>query len=388
MFSETLAELAVKIQVETGNLDKGLDGIDKKLKKASVDYQKVGIGMMAVGAGITTAFVAAAKTAEDERVGIEKLSAVMRNAGVEYDNVKDSLESLILTQQMKTGIADDQQRSALQALIFASGDYEASVKNLTLAMDLAVAKDMDVVTAAELVGKVMAGEFGTLARYGIILGETATKADALAAIQAKVAGSAEAARSPIEVLKARLGDLGETVGSVLAPKLSALLDKYIIPIVDKLVIWIEKNPKLVETLLGIAAVVGVGGALLYGLSSVSKAILAINAALIVMQSLTGIGIVKVLAGLAVAGGAIFAMNQLMSQTQVPQYANGGEVPGPSGRPQLAMVHGGETVVPEGGAFGINATVNVLGSVITERELITTIREEFLKLKTRNTSTGF
>ena len=58
------------------------------------------------------------------------------------------------------------------------------------------------------------------------------------------------------------------------------------------------------------------------------------------------------------------------------FAQGGIVPGPVGAPMLAMVHGGERVLrssqPGGGVM--NVTVNVAGSVIAERDLVSRIRD--------------
>jgi hypothetical protein len=46
------------------------------------------------------------------------------------------------------------------------------------------------------------------------------------------------------------------------------------------------------------------------------------------------------------------------------YALGGVVPGPIGAPQLAVVHGGETVIPVGGSGGGNVTVNLNGVTVS------------------------
>jgi hypothetical protein len=43
---------------------------------------------------------------------------------------------------------------------------------------------------------------------------------------------------------------------------------------------------------------------------------------------------------------------------VPGYASGGTVPGPLGAPQLAVVHGGETIIPAGGGGGGNVSIKV------------------------------
>lgn len=61
--------------------------------------------------------------------------------------------------------------------------------------------------------------------------------------------------------------------------------------------------------------------------------------------------------------------------RVAGFQEGGTVPGPAGRPMLAVVHGGETVVPAGASAGstTNVYVSVAGSVIAERDLADFIR---------------
>lgn len=49
------------------------------------------------------------------------------------------------------------------------------------------------------------------------------------------------------------------------------------------------------------------------------------------------------------------------------FQGGGIVPGPVGRPQLAVVHGGETISPAG-ARPVNVTLNVHGNIFTESDL--------------------
>nr|MDD5038726.1 phage tail tape measure protein [Dehalococcoidales bacterium] len=122
-------------------------------------------------------------------------------------------------------------------------------------LDLMAAKEMDAKTAAELLGKVAQGEFGTLSRYGIILKDDATEADALAAIQEKVAGSAEKMASPIDILKASFGDLVESVGTSLLPVLKGLVDA-ILPIINNIQQWMADNPELSKTIIIIVAAIG------------------------------------------------------------------------------------------------------------------------------------
>ena len=56
-------------------------------------------------------------------------------------------------------------------------------------------------------------------------------------------------------------------------------------------------------------------------------------------------------------------------------AHGGIVPGPVGAPIMAMVHGGERILRSGQAGGgMTVIVNVAGSVIAERDLVSRIRD--------------
>ena len=75
---------------------------------------------------------------------------------------------------------------------------------------------------------------------------------------------------------------------------------------------------------------------------------------------------------------------------IPGYDLGGIVPGPPGSPQLAIVHGGETVVPPHGVAMptqnyINITVQ--GSVVAERDLAETMRRVLLEIGIANVSVG-
>ncbi|MFA5991817.1 MAG: hypothetical protein WC794_06260, partial [Candidatus Doudnabacteria bacterium] len=145
--------------------------------------------------------------------------------------------------------------------------------------------------------------------------------------------------------------------------------------------WLSEHPEVVDAFTKFGAVFLAGGALMLGISQALKAfrlikmaIMGVNAALVFMHSLTGVGIAKALAGLAICAGAIIGMNSVIdnalgsesdtesvqtqvysaatgtttiSASQIPAFALGGTVPGPIGAPTLALVHGGEEVIPVG-----------------------------------------
>jgi len=69
------------------------------------------------------------------------------------------------------------------------------------------------------------------------------------------------------------------------------------------------------------------------------------------------------------------------------FRTGGIVPGAIGTPQLAMVHGGETVLTPEQSRGISVNVNVAGSVITQRDVIKSIKDGLVKSGYRNYTLG-
>jgi hypothetical protein len=84
---------------------------------------------------------------------------------------------------------------------------------------------------------------------------------------------------------------------------------------------------------------------------------------------------------------------------IPVFDNGGVMPGPRGVHSLAMVAGGETILPThkrgmraGGAPGVHLTVNFNGTVVGGRagiqDLTEMIRSELLDVQRRNPTLGF
>lgn len=66
---------------------------------------------------------------------------------------------------------------------------------------------------------------------------------------------------------------------------------------------------------------------------------------------------------------------------IPGFAAGGVVPGPLGAPMLAMVHGGETVVPPGGSAG--GTVNIYASSLDPATCATLVARALDEYESRN-----
>ena len=186
----------------------------------------------AIGAGIaiagTTAILAkAAYEAGQEEIGITRLSTALKNQGISYDQIKAKLEGVIASTQKKTGIADDAQRESIAALVTMTGDLDKALELNQLAMDLSVAKQMDLTSAAEVVGKVYSGNTDMLSRYGIVIEKDATSTQALAKMTQMFGGQAEAmgktTAGAMKILSGEFNNMLEDVGTALLPLLQVLM---------------------------------------------------------------------------------------------------------------------------------------------------------------------
>ena len=119
------------------------------------------------------------------------------------------------------GFADDEQRDGLAVLVSVTKDHNKALELQRTAMDLARLRGMDLRTASELLGKVYAGNTGILSRYGIVLKEGTTATQAIAEIQKRAAGQAEAygdtTAGAMEAASIAIDNLKEDFGKLLLP---------------------------------------------------------------------------------------------------------------------------------------------------------------------------
>lgn len=255
---ELVGQISLKGAEEAQKQLQGIEGYVKKNEKA---FKAMGMAITGFGVAITGTLALSIKAAAQEEAGVIKLTQALKNVGVEYDAVKESLEANINATQQKTSIADDAQRESLQRLLEVTGDYQKSLDLLPLALDMATAKGMDAASASEIIGRVAAGNTTILARYGIQLKEGATATEALGALQEKFGGQAEAYGQSLagqfDLLKNNIGDVMEAIGGQLLPILSDLFKNHISPVIEKIKAWIAENPELTKTLVILGGALGV-----------------------------------------------------------------------------------------------------------------------------------
>lgn len=269
--------------------------------------KKIGGAMTAIGGAVTAGLALSVKSAADEEAGVIRLQQALANVGVSYDDVKDSLEGYINATQQSTSIGDDKQREALAELVAITGDYGKALELLPQTLDLAIGKDMDMVAAAQVLGRVSEGNTTILTRYGIELQEGATATEALGLMQEKYGGQAEAYGGSMagqyDLLKNNLGDVIEMIGGTLLPMLTDLFQNHIQPVIESVKAWIDENPELTKTLVIVAGAVGglmaILGPLLMILPGLSGAIAAVGVAIQIATGPIGLIIIAITALIAI-----------------------------------------------------------------------------------------
>jgi len=228
------AELALILSLidEATDTAKRIKGEVLDIGKSGLSVQGIlqGVGTaLAVGLGAATAVVAGAVAAGDrlvemaaeEQVGIARLGAAVGATGGDWGIAEGAIESYLAAETKRIALDDGAGRESLMRLTAATGDYQRAMALLPLAADLAQAKSMDLAMASEIVGKVASGNVAVLARYGIQLEKGASAEEALAALQARFAGQAEAYGNSLVGLEAKrritFDNMKEDLGSRLMP---------------------------------------------------------------------------------------------------------------------------------------------------------------------------
>lgn len=177
---------------------------------------------------------AAKAAAEDEAATMrlnKSLENLLKSTGdfgeIEMGELQNAMNGLIESGQ-KLAFSDDDVRDSMQSLIASTGDYGEAAKRHAAAMDLARGAGIPLAQATKMLGKLNEENVEVFKRMGITIGENATEAEALAAVQEKFGGQAEAyAKSTagqFEIANLKMGEAKETIGTALMPAMAAMAD--------------------------------------------------------------------------------------------------------------------------------------------------------------------
>lgn len=167
----------------------------------------------------------AAKAAAEDEAATDRLKQALQNLGGDFDAHLAQVNAAIAAGQ-KLAFSDDEIRDSFQFLAAATGDTEEALKRQKAAMDLARGANIPLAQATKMLGKLNEENVEVLRKLGITLGENATEADALAAVQAKFGGQADAyAKSTagqFAQAKIAMGEIVEGIGGAVLPIMAKL----------------------------------------------------------------------------------------------------------------------------------------------------------------------
>ena len=211
-----------------------LRGFDKAMKKAQRSIKKFGTNMQRTGKNLSrnltlplAAFAAASVKAFDTQAKAEtKLLTALKGR----EDIQKRLIAQAKELQTKT-LFGDEETIAAQAMLATMGlEEDAIMRLIPLVQDMATAKGMDLVQAADLVAKSVGSSTNALSRYGITItgavGSQERLNTATEALNKAFGGQAEAVSKvglgPLTQLKNILGDLSEDIGKIILPTLNDL----------------------------------------------------------------------------------------------------------------------------------------------------------------------
>lgn len=174
-----------------------------------------------------------ARAAAQAEVSNERLRVSIEATGATYEEFASQLEAAGQA-AVQMGFDDEDAADAISRLTQSTGDAGRAIDDMSLAMDIARGRGISLAEATKILEYVETGRMESLRRIGIVLDENATREEAMAELQRRYAGQAEAYASTTEGfydrIRVKLGNLQEDLGAhagslqtilVLLPGLSA-----------------------------------------------------------------------------------------------------------------------------------------------------------------------
>jgi DNA-binding phage protein len=203
------------------------DEITSKSQRAFADFKKNAQAAFKTALVALTAFAVgmakAISLANKQELAIAKLEGALRATGIYTKKLSQEMQIMASAFQ-NVSTTGDEAVLEIQALLFAMGATEKNIKQVTQAsLDLSAGMGVDARSAALLFGKALAGDFGTLSRYGIQVANLKTNSEklagALSQVQQKFGGQAQAQADTfggkMTQLSNAFGDFLENIGFLI-----------------------------------------------------------------------------------------------------------------------------------------------------------------------------
>lgn len=195
------------------------------LRRAMLSTSAAFIG----GAGIVAAFTSTIKAAEESQRVLAQTRVAVKNSGIAWGEHARQIEAATAATSKLSAFDDEKLLGTFSNLIRRTGDVNEALRLNALAANVARGRNIDLEAASQLVLKASIGNVGALRRLGINIDKNATSTEALALLQRKYAGSAEAygrtAAGAQDRFRVAIENLQEAVGKQLLPTISTYLNK-------------------------------------------------------------------------------------------------------------------------------------------------------------------
>jgi hypothetical protein len=218
------------LAVATRQADGHLDGLGKKTAMVT---RGMALGFAAAGAAAAGTLVVGLKKSVDAAMDAQKsqarLEAQLKASGISFRAHAKEIDAVIQKHSQLAGLDDEDLQDAFTNIVRSTGSVNVAMKQMGLVSDIARAKHIDVAKAGQLVARVADGQVTALNRYGAGVDKNATKQEALAQLQQKFAGQADAYGKTAAGAQERFGvaveNLEEKVGGKLLPVLTDVTNK-------------------------------------------------------------------------------------------------------------------------------------------------------------------
>ena len=197
---------------------KTLGIVDKGMAKLKASALKLG-GALAAAFAVKKIFQFGKeliRVANESESIWNRLGQAVENVGINFAVARPEVVAFARAMQDTTKVGDADFAAILTELITTSGDYKGSLEAVAIVADLAAAKQIELVTASQLVGRAMIGQTGTLSRYGIVLEEGQDAMEVLRdTFRGFAANEVKGLEGQVAQLNNEWGDFKQALGEVL-----------------------------------------------------------------------------------------------------------------------------------------------------------------------------
>lgn len=221
-------DILIQLKGDNTNLKNAMSDSDKSMGNLTNSVKKYGPAMAAAFAVGTAAFVAnTVKMAAAEEVVNRQTESMLKSQGIMWSEVKGEVTGYINELERLTAYGDTDLQMAFNRMSSSGMGYTATMESMKMVTDIAYTKDMDLVTAADLVSKAYNGQASSLKRYGIIVENGLVGMEALNAVQLEISKNFADASERTETLEGKMDllttatdDFKEALGTPLLEPLS------------------------------------------------------------------------------------------------------------------------------------------------------------------------